>query len=88
MLHEQRVYATQKFGADKKMTNSFVLIRGESAEKREIWVGKVLLLFRCVVREGRGGDEFAFVQFMVCVPPANVVDEALGCFFAVGSCRV
>lgn len=36
VLHEQRVYATHRFCAERDMTNSFALSRGESNEKVEI----------------------------------------------------
>lgn len=36
------------------MMNSFVLVRGESEEEKELWVGEVLLLNRSVVGEGTG----------------------------------
>lgn len=79
VLHEQRVYANHEFGAQKKLLNSFVLIRGESEGMEEVWVGKVLLLFRCVEKGRSGGAELAYVRYMECVPPLNNVEETLGC---------
>lgn len=53
MLREQKVYASQDFGAERKVMNSSLLLRGESDEDEEKWVVKVLLLFCCDV----GGEE-------------------------------
>lgn len=63
------------------MRNSFVLIRGESDEEEDIWVGEVLLLFRGVVGRDKGRDETAFVQFRESVLPLSAMDDALGCVF-------
>lgn len=52
LLHEQIVYATQGFGAERNMINSFVLIGDETDEEEKICVGKVLWVFPCVVGEG------------------------------------
>lgn len=43
------MYATHEFRAEREKLNSFVLIQGERDEVKQISVGKVLLLFRCVV---------------------------------------
>lgn len=52
--HEQRAYASYEVVASKTMKTSFVLVRGESGGKEEVWVAKVL-----VVSSGsaRGRDE-------------------------------
>lgn len=51
-MRERRTHATLEIGAHKKMMNSFVLIRNESDEEKEVWVGRALLLFLCVVGGG------------------------------------
>lgn len=40
--HEQRVYATHEFGAQKKMMNILVLIADKSDEEKEIRMERVL----------------------------------------------
>lgn len=40
---------THEFGAERMILSSFVLIRGVSDEEREVWVGEVLLLSRCIL---------------------------------------
>lgn len=46
MLRQDRVYETDDCGAERKMTNSLLLAKGRSSEEKEIWAGKVLLMFR------------------------------------------
>lgn len=41
VLHEQKVYASHKFGGEKNILRAFVVVRGESDEGEEIWVAKV-----------------------------------------------
>lgn len=50
VLQKQRVYATHEFVAERMIMSSSVLTRGQSDEGKEIWVGKELLLSRCIVR--------------------------------------
>lgn len=50
VLREQIKYASQEFGASKKLLNRFVLIGQESDRKEEVWVKTVLLLFRCLTK--------------------------------------
>lgn len=45
MPHEQRLYGTHEFGAEKKMMTRFVLIRSENGKPEEMWVEKVVFLF-------------------------------------------
>lgn len=61
------------------MMSGFLLIRRKMDKENETGVGKVLLLFLCVVRENREGDGTEFVQFIECVPPLDAVDDALEC---------
>lgn len=54
VLHEQRVYGTHDSGAERKLVNSFLLIKSEGSREKESRVGKVLLLFlRDVEEENR-----------------------------------
>lgn len=46
------MYATHDFGDEQRMTNSYGLIKCGCDKKKEEWIGKVLLLFRCFVRGG------------------------------------
>lgn len=54
VLHEQKVYATHEFGAEKRMMESYVLVRDYSDEEKKISVGRVTLLFSCVVGKKEG----------------------------------
>lgn len=49
MLGDQGVHATRASGAEKKTMDSFVLLKDKSYEEEQIWVRKVLLLFRYFV---------------------------------------
>lgn len=51
VLHKPRVYTAHEAGPEIKAMNIFVMIRSERDEGKEILVGKVLLLFRCFLRE-------------------------------------
>lgn len=73
------MYASHGFGSERKMVNSFVVVRVEGDEEEEIWVARVLLLCRCFVRGDTEGMELAFVQYMECVRPLDAVDEGLAC---------
>lgn len=50
MLHEPIAHATHELRAERRVINSFVLVKSASDEKEEIWVRSVLLLFCCAVR--------------------------------------
>lgn len=78
-MHEQIVYASRKFGDERKMLNSFVIIRGEGDEKKELWVAKALPSCRCSVNRDAQGVKLALVQYMECLPPLKAVDETLDC---------
>lgn len=78
---EQRVYGTHEFGARKRIVSSSLLIRGENDEEEDIWVGKVLLMYRSVVAQDEESDEMAFVQCLECVMPLNPVIDMLECVF-------
>lgn len=50
VLRDQRVCAGQELGAQKQLLNSFLLSREKSRGKKNLWVEKVLLLFRCLMK--------------------------------------
>lgn len=75
--HEQMAYAGQEFGAQKKLLNSFVFIRGKSDEKKEGRARKFFLLSRCLMGEESESDELAFVRYAECEPPMEKVYKAL-----------
>lgn len=77
LLLEQWFYASQKVGAQKKLLNSIVLIRGKSDGKEEAWAGRVIMLFWCLMRERIEGEGLAAVRYMEYVPTLDEVDEAL-----------
>lgn len=43
--HGQRVFAGHEFGAEKKLLNSFVVLRGERSRKEKVSVEKVVLMY-------------------------------------------
>lgn len=45
--------------------------------KNKVWVGKVLLLCRCLLDEETGRNELAILQYMECVASLDEVDEDL-----------
>lgn len=55
VLREQRIYASQKSGAQKKLLHGFVPTRREREGKEDMWVGKKLLLCRCMMKKEREG---------------------------------
>lgn len=78
-MHEQGVYASREFDAQRKGLNSFVTVGGEDDEREEIWVAKVLLSCRCSVKRDTEGTELTFVQYMKCITPLDKAGERLGC---------
>lgn len=73
------MYATHAFGAGKKMVSSFVLVRDETGEEKEIWMGRVLMLLRCAVGGSKDGIKMAFVQCRERVISPDAVGGALEC---------
>lgn len=78
-LCEQKAYADQKSGAQKKLLNLFVLMRGESNGMDRVWVGKGLLLFQHSMEKEINGEEFALLHYKEGMLPLYKVDEALSC---------
>lgn len=78
VLQEQIFNTIHAFGAMRKMINSFALIRSKSNEEKEIWVGEVLLLFRCVVEGDKKSKEVVSVQLIEWVTPLNALEDASG----------
>lgn len=76
--HEQRVYASREFAAERKMLNFIVVLRGEGDEEEEILVAMVLSFCRYFVRRYTKGMEPALLQYTKGVPPFDAVDEAMG----------
>lgn len=70
---------THVSGVERKMMSGFVPIRVESNEEGEIWVQKVLLLFRSDAGRVWEGDETTLVQRMEGALPPKAVNDALGC---------
>lgn len=50
VLHEHRESVMHALGAGRTMVSSPLLIRGESDEDEEMWVGEVLMLSRFVLK--------------------------------------
>lgn len=75
--HYRRVHASQNFGAQKKLLISYVIIRGKSNGKEEVWAGKMILLFQCLVKGATEGGELTFVRYMECVPSLDELAETL-----------
>lgn len=59
MLRDLKMFAGQEFGAQNKLLSSFVGIPRKSHWKEKLWAGKVLLLFRCLLKGEREGEELA-----------------------------
>lgn len=79
MLQEQVVYAARAFRAERKVRSTFVLTKGESDEEKEIEVGAVHFLPRCVVAWDKEDDGMALVQSIEGVSPLDTVSDGLGC---------
>lgn len=62
VLREKVVYVGQESGAQNKLLSSSVLIRGKNNEKKEVRVGKVLLLTQCLMKEESEGKELVFMR--------------------------
>lgn len=75
----QRVHAKPKFGAQRTIFSSHVLIREEKNERKEVWTRETLLLFCRLVKGKSDVDELATVGHMKCVGAASKLDETLNC---------
>lgn len=73
-LREQSISAGQEFEAQKDLLSRAPLIRVESDGKVKVWAGKVLLLFRCLVKEESGGEKLPLVHYLLCLPPLDETD--------------
>lgn len=76
---EQRVYANPDFEVGRTMLHRFVLIQRERTRKEEVWAGRLLLLFHCLVKGESDGGMPAFVRYMERVAPLDEADETLRC---------
>lgn len=76
---EQRIYRNAELEAQKNMLNSFPLVGRERGRREEVWTGKKLLLFYCLMKKENGGSKTAFVRYMEYVASLNGVNEALKC---------
>lgn len=56
-----------------------MLIRGESDEEKEIWVGTVLLLLRCAEGGDREREEVKFILFVEYTLLPAAVGDPLEC---------
>lgn len=63
--HVEYINASHESGGRKKIKNSFVLVRGESDGKKDVWAPKVIVLFRCMLRERSEESQLTFVQYAV-----------------------
>lgn len=77
-MHEGRAFAGREFNTERYVSSGFVIIRGESAEVEEIWVGKVLSLSRFSVKGDEESVELTFVQYMEYESLSDAVNETLG----------
>lgn len=59
----KKIFSDKKFGPQKKPKNSFVLVRGESANVLEAWVSKVLLFFQSPNWNVRESTKFSFLKY-------------------------
>lgn len=74
---EKRFYASSEFGLQRKLLSSFVLTREKKDRREELWAGRVLLTFRCLVSGGTGGNGLAVVWYMKCGPSLDELVEPL-----------
>lgn len=68
-MHGQKVYASRDFGTGRKKLNSFVKVRSECDERKEIWVARVLGMCRWFVEnkpQNRTGEKLVFFQYTEC----------------------
>lgn len=79
MDHKQRVSGSPELKAQRITLISFLLVREERDGKAEVWVGKVLLLSRCLVKGKSARNKLAFVLYVQLVAPLDEVDMALKC---------
>lgn len=77
-LQKQRTCATFELGAERKMNETFRLIRAEHDGEKKIRVGKELSLFRCAVGGHSENYETASVEFMKFVLPLDDAGSVLG----------
>lgn len=74
-----RIFATESFGSNETPKYSFVCMKGGSTEHPEYYFAKVILLLRIDFHNGQQQAEYAFVQYMKCTPPKDIIDKGLGC---------
>lgn len=73
------MYANRESCAERKTMNSILVVQSEGDKEEGILVARVLVLCRYFVKGDTQSANLASAQYMKCVPPSDVVDEALGC---------
>lgn len=69
MLLKQITCVSEKFKAQKKLSNIFLFLRDKSSREKGVWSGNVLLLSQCSMKKVSERKELIFVRDMVCVMP-------------------
>lgn len=78
-MHEQSLYSSREFGAERTLLITSNIVGDESNEERVMQVARVLLSRRCFAKRDTAGVELASVQYMEHVSPSYAVDNAAGC---------
>lgn len=62
-----------------KRLNRLVVVRGARDKTGELWAARELLFCLCSVKEDTESLKVAFLQYIECVTPLDVVNETWGC---------
>lgn len=75
----QHVFVCGKFGSDKAMKYSFLIIGWEKEKESVLWIAKILLLFVLKMQGNLAAKESAFLRYMQCTKSLDDIDRELGC---------
>lgn len=76
---EQKGYRNPECRTQRRMPQSFVLVREKKGWRKEVWAGRVLLLSCFPVKRENDRDELAILHYMEYAPSLDATEEALKC---------
>lgn len=71
------MFGTVVIGAGKMLKNRFRTSFGGRKYGKQLWVARVLLLFRMYGRRDGCNEKYAIIQYMKCGRPFDLIDERI-----------
>lgn len=88
MLHEQKVYASRNFKAQKKISNRLVAAREENDRIEVFSAGKIPLQFQWLITGESERSKSAYMRCMMFALFSRKRQSSTFCEIAVGDCEL